>query len=194
MTDRFVIAFTKAPACYPKRIVPLKRDWNDKELSYNPPSWTHDVVFKNAENLASGNQWADVEKPSPTILGKRRSFSGGTDSSVSEVANYDSKRARYLFPGGRTGLAGRGLLGRWGPNHAADPIVTRYKKGKLQVVLVLRNDGSDELAFPGGMVDPCATHTQTLKAQVNPRSGQAGWSGRCAVLHLLARGRVSRPS
>lgn len=27
-------------------------------------------------------------------------------------------------PVGRTGLIGRGHLGRWGPNHAADPIVT----------------------------------------------------------------------
>jgi len=26
---------------------------------------------------------------------------------------------------GRTGLKGRGVLGRYGPNHAADPIVTR---------------------------------------------------------------------
>ena len=34
----------------------------------------------------------------------------------------------FLFsrnPAGRTGLVGRGLLGRWGPNHAADPIITR---------------------------------------------------------------------
>ena len=29
-------------------------------------------------------------------------------------------------PMGRTGMIGRGLLGRFGPNHAADPIVTRY--------------------------------------------------------------------
>lgn len=28
-------------------------------------------------------------------------------------------------PLGRTGCKGRGTLGRWGPNHAADPIVTR---------------------------------------------------------------------
>ena len=28
---------------------------------------------------------------------------------------------------GRTGMTGRGLLGRFGPNHAADPIVTRYE-------------------------------------------------------------------
>ena len=26
---------------------------------------------------------------------------------------------------GRTGIVGRGLLGKWGPNHAVDPIVTR---------------------------------------------------------------------
>lgn len=31
-------------------------------------------------------------------------------------------------PVGRTGIIGRGLLGRWGPNHAADPIVTRWKR------------------------------------------------------------------
>ena len=30
-----------------------------------------------------------------------------------------------LNPKGRTGLQGRGLLGRWGPNHAGDPVVTR---------------------------------------------------------------------
>lgn len=33
--------------------------------------------------------------------------------------------ASFRNPTGRTGLTGRGLLGRWGPNHAADPIVTR---------------------------------------------------------------------
>ena len=33
----------------------------------------------------------------------------------------------YRNPVGRTGLMGRGLLGRWGPNHAADPIVTRLE-------------------------------------------------------------------
>ena len=29
-------------------------------------------------------------------------------------------------PVGRTGIIGRGRLGRWGPNHAADAIVTRH--------------------------------------------------------------------
>ena len=29
-----------------------------------------------------------------------------------------------LNPSGRTGMVGRGLLGKYGPNHAADPVVT----------------------------------------------------------------------
>lgn len=35
-----------------------------------------------------------------------------------------------LNPIGRTGVRGRGVLGRWGPNHAADPIVTRWKRNE----------------------------------------------------------------
>lgn len=174
-TPRFVVAYTQAPPCYPTRVVPSKREWEEEDSTYDPPSWTHTSVLKNAENLESGKHWADVEQPSPTVLGKRRSsFSGGVDCPVSQVARYDSKRARYLFPGGRTGVSGRGLLGRWGPNHAADPIVTRYHEGKLQVVLVLRNDGSGELAFPGGMVDPGATHSETLKSEFTQEAAKPG--------------------
>ena len=33
-----------------------------------------------------------------------------------------------LNPRGRTGVAGRGVLWRWGPNHAADPIVSRWAR------------------------------------------------------------------
>ena len=36
---------------------------------------------------------------------------------------------------GRTGMTGRGLLGRFGPNHAADPIVTRYANFCKRVLL-----------------------------------------------------------
>ena len=56
-------------------------------------------------------------------------------------------------------VSGRGLLGHWGPNHAGDPVVTRWAKNRsignskvLEVVLINRKD-SGELALPGGMVD-----------------------------------------
>jgi len=67
---------------------------------------------------------------------------------------------------GRTGVRGRGLLGRWGPNHAADPILTRWSKDEfgnkicnkdsqkpiLQFVAIERAH-EKEWAIPGGMVD-----------------------------------------
>ena len=49
-------------------------------------------------------------------------------------------------------MHGRGLLGKWGPNHAADPIVTRFdpsRPDRLQVVAIKRKDTGD-WALPGG--------------------------------------------
>ena len=63
-------------------------------------------------------------------------------------------------PIGRTGMEGRGLLGRWGPNHAVDPIVSRWQlnergervmlEGKpvLEFVGIKRKDTGD-WAIPG---------------------------------------------
>ena len=64
-------------------------------------------------------------------------------------------------PVGRTGVVGRGLLGKWGPNKAADPIVSRvYVEDGTTVhddVLIERGGssgaGEGEWAIPGGMVD-----------------------------------------
>lgn len=67
-----------------------------------------------------------------------------------------------LNPCGRTGASLRGRLGRWGPNHAADPIVTKWKKtvsgqrvlhevtGRpiLSLVVIKRKD-TGEWALPG---------------------------------------------
>jgi ADP-ribose pyrophosphatase len=87
----------------------------------------------------------------------------------------DKETNRPKNPEGRTGcmfqnssliieyivflVSGRGLLGRWGPNHAGDPVVTRWAKTQqnqkhkiLEVILINRKDSGD-LALPGGMVD-----------------------------------------
>ena len=75
-----------------------------------------------------------------------------------------SGEGRPLNPRGRTGLAGRGVLGKWGPNHAADPIVTRWQRrdngdivtqessGRpvLEFVSIQRRD-TGEWAIPGGV-------------------------------------------
>ena len=99
------------------------------------------------------------------------------------VARIDEVTKRFRNPGGPVGLSGRGLLGRYGPNHAADPIVTRFHKGRLQVVLVRRRD-TDELAFPGGMVDPGSTVSRTLKGEFTEEAAKPGG----AVDRLFAEG------
>ncbi|CAF2148654.1 unnamed protein product [Rotaria magnacalcarata] len=81
-------------------------------------------------------------------------------------------------PCGRTGITGRGHLGHFGPNHAADPIVTRWKRDKngvkvlhrrsrkpiLQFVCIVRKD-TREYAIPGGMADKKEKVTDTLQRE-----------------------------
>ncbi|XP_033724836.1 transient receptor potential cation channel subfamily M member-like 2 isoform X2 [Pecten maximus] len=79
-------------------------------------------------------------------------------------------------PFGRTGIIGRGLLGRWGPNHAGDPIVTRWKRdnkgqiiksgGKplLEFVSIQRTD-NQLWSLPGGMCEPGQQIHECLKAE-----------------------------
>ncbi len=67
-----------------------------------------------------------------------------------------------LNPIGRTGIQGRGSLGKWGPNHAADCIVTRWKIDGNNTILktddnlpivqfvAIRRQDSGDLAIPGG--------------------------------------------
>jgi len=59
-----------------------------------------------------------------------------------------------LNPRGRTGMTERGLLGNWGPNTAADPIITRHDPsggGTIQLLASLRKDNLG-WGLPGGMV------------------------------------------
>eukprot|EP00049_Salpingoeca_infusionum_P002912 m.61248 g.61248 ORF g.61248 m.61248 type:complete len:294 (-) comp11853_c0_seq2:2532-3413(-) len=82
-----------------------------------------------------------------------------------------------LNPVGRTGIVERGLLGRFGPNFAADPVVTRWKRDEsgakikdpagtpvLEVVLIKRKD-TGEWAIPGGMVEWGDSVSLTLKKE-----------------------------
>nr|XP_058966084.1 ADP-ribose pyrophosphatase, mitochondrial-like [Pocillopora verrucosa] len=94
----------------------------------------------------------------------------------SYIGEYEVVQGVPRNPVGRTGMIGRGDLGRWGPNHAADPVVTRWKRdssgekvmkeGKpvLEIVAIQRRD-CKEWALPGGMVDPGDTVTNTLKKE-----------------------------
>ncbi|XP_029863078.1 ADP-ribose pyrophosphatase, mitochondrial-like isoform X4 [Aquila chrysaetos chrysaetos] len=93
-------------------------EWKD----YNPVEYT-------AMSVLAGPSWAD-----PQINDK--GFSPKFNERDGEVERrslnglYVVENGRPRNPVGRTGLTGRGLLGRWGPNHAADPVVTRWKRDR----------------------------------------------------------------
>jgi ADP-ribose pyrophosphatase len=90
--------------------------------------------------------------------------------------NLEPETSRPINPKGRTGMTGRGLLGRYGPNHAADPIVTRFARDSagnilhkdgnpiIECVLIKRADNG-EWAIPGGMVEAGNTVSLTLKKE-----------------------------
>ncbi|GJQ72026.1 hypothetical protein Trydic_g3128 [Trypoxylus dichotomus] len=142
--------------------------WTFQFQNYQPVEYTSPVL-KN-------KPWADPDVSSPSFKPKWNALDDCVNRKSYE-GEYVISNNRPLNPRGRTGITGRGVLGRWGPNHAADPIVTRWKmsNGKkvlhsksnlpiLQFCAIQRRD-NNEWAIPGGMVDPGETVSETLKRE-----------------------------
>ncbi|XP_044753229.1 ADP-ribose pyrophosphatase, mitochondrial [Coccinella septempunctata] len=141
--------------------------WNVK-ISYNPPEY-ESPGLKN-------KPWADPYIDDTYFCPKFNFLDGNVDR-VSFMGTYMIENKRPLNPEGRTGLRGRGILGRWGPSHAADPIVTRWKISEgvkeihsvtnlpiLQFCAIQRHD-CNEWAIPGGFVDPGENVSETLRRE-----------------------------
>eukprot|EP00794_Sanderia_malayensis_P014266 gene14266-15753_t len=152
----------------PDHQVKWKRDFPE----YQPVEFT-------AESVLAKPVWADPktdEIPPTTPIRFNNMDKIYNVNRKSHTGSYQVINNRPRNPMGRTGMTGRGLLGRWGPNHAADPIVSRWKlddkgnkvmkdgKPVLEFVAIQRRD-SDEWAIPGGMVNPGDTIQNTLKAE-----------------------------
>ncbi len=142
-----------------------KVDWKVTWDKYSPPEYTSERVI--------GREWADPDIREETFYPLWNSEDGNVNR-VSYTGEYEIDACYPLNPFGRTGLKGRGLLGRWGPNHAVDAIVTRWQKidGQiqnstethkpvLQFISIKRRVGG-EWALPGGMIDAGETTDQAL--------------------------------
>lgn len=148
-----------------------KVSWDVDFKEYKPDNFTSTRVL-------SGPVWADPDIQKDKKVALKFNKVDGKVNRKSHVGEYKVVDGLPLNVVGRTGLTGRGLLGKWGPNHAADPVVTRWKhneKGEqvihpttkkplLEFVSIKRND-TGEWAIPGGMVEPGDSVSTTLKKE-----------------------------
>lgn len=146
-----------------------KVDWTVDWPEYRPPTLTLPGAI--------GKPWSDPEHSSGI---QEDCWNKCVDNinRVSHIKTYTVDEHGPRNPVGRTGIRGRGCLGRWGPNHAADPIVTRWKRDDqqekvkhpvtllpiLQFIAIQRRD-TKEWAIPGGMIDPGELVSETLKRE-----------------------------
>lgn len=154
-----------APQSYPPRCpIGDQYDWSDKEyapLSYELP------LFRSSNPPT----WADKITCSSYEIGKRTTFAQkGVPMSVETICAFDAVRGCFTNPKGKTGLKGRGVLGRFGPNQAADAIVVRVHpvSKQTQVLVVERVDGDDASckAWPAGMVEVGLDVPATLEKEL----------------------------
>jgi len=144
--------------------------WSSPLSPYSPPEFTAQFVLTAP--------WADPELGKPDFQPSWNLLDGKVNRQSHDGEYAISSDGRPLNKMGRTGITGRGVLGRWGPNHAADPIVTRWQRSEagevvkdatsgkpvLEFVSIQRKD-TGEWAIPGGMVDPGEKVSVTVKRE-----------------------------
>ncbi|XP_033747683.1 ADP-ribose pyrophosphatase, mitochondrial-like isoform X2 [Pecten maximus] len=177
--DSFLIRLHEKARCeiYPRTTDVKRVKVEDKYVKWAVDYPDYSPVVYTSEGVLKGPVWADPDLLTTEANLKWNALDGKV-SRISHMGSYEIGKDKLpRNPIGRTGLKGRGCLGRWGPNHAADPIVTRWRrdeddkkvkgedgKNVLQFVAVQRRD-NHQWAIPGGMVDPGEVITQTLKRE-----------------------------
>lgn len=169
---------TYQPTLYTAKVVLDQPIWADhlnhtlyNYNMYDMPDMTEHYMFKNTITGEFRYSLALDTKVDEEFIKK---FKLNERNRKSHTGDYIIDSNGYpLNPLGKTGITGRGVLGAWGPNHAADPVVARYKRTKsgniakknkkpiIQVVLIKRKDNG-QWAIPGGMVDPTHSVSETL--------------------------------
>ena len=135
--------------------------WSKKYPGYKPAFFTTNGVLKNGEltefiekngvQVKNPARWADADTIEAAQFRAQNMESYEYKSAIEIILD---PQGRACNPRGRTGLEGRGALGHWGPNHAADSMVTVKDPitGETRLVVIQGKD-TKEWAIPGGMVD-----------------------------------------
>ncbi len=148
---------------YPARaaVAPWQASWSVPMASYAPPHHVAERVLAQNRHVTPGG-WADAESDRAQVAPGAPTDADG----------------RLLCPMGRTGIRGRGLLGRWGPNHAVDVVLLWLRDASLHLLLIERaeqvtRDGVawHPLALPGGMVDGDESAAQAMSRELKEETG-----------------------
>ena len=155
-----LMARTEKPTIYPNRfpVSEGQTPWEINFPEYDPAYFVAPSVLKNHKP----GGWADPEDLA-MINHPYHSYTGDIQL---------DKNCRPLNPYGRSGIVGRGLLGKWGANFAADPIITRInpETDELEMIAIERAD-CGKMAIPGGMVDEGESITSTLSREFTEEAG-----------------------
>ena len=133
------------PPSYParQRVSLDQALWSVECDEYDPPYHVDPAVLAN-DRTRVADGWADPEAD--------RSGAGGLTTGDATSAE---ARKPFLNPRGRTGLGGRGLLGRWGANPSASVVVSRLNSETGDVEILLgKKPGRVNLSLPRGFVLP----------------------------------------
>ena len=156
--------------------------------------FTDQVVLANVKSSGNPLGWADEENLKEDVLRRRNTWNDGTLVSLSEAGILFDSAGKPCNPfEDFTFRNGRFLLGKWGPNHAADPILTTdpVSDGKpFRVLVVIRGDCSLS-ALPGGMIDDEENtdqrgYTRTIQREIVEEATEPSM----ALQHALANGEV----
>eukprot|EP00300_Choanocystis_sp_HF-7_P001394 c11127_g1_i2.p1 GENE.c11127_g1_i2~~c11127_g1_i2.p1 ORF type:complete len:328 (+),score=67.90 c11127_g1_i2:48-1031(+) len=159
---------------YPERFqVPLAQVlWEAPFPEYAPVDFTAEIVRKS-NRLIAPDGWADpdLDELSKEDLSNRLSFCGRIE--------LDEQRRAPRNPMGRTGMIGRGLLGKWGPNHTALSILTRFNPDNRSLEMVATKQSEAlEWLIPGGFVlnGSVVQMVSEVFRRIFGERGDEGWS------------------
>jgi ADP-ribose pyrophosphatase len=164
------------PLSYPPRhrVLIDQSPWKIECLEYSPPYHVDPSVLDN-DYTRKPDGWADPED-----------FNDFPSKARLTRFKHTDNEGRPINPRGRTGIAGRGLLGRWGPNLAITAIVLRGDPISDGMEILIGEREKDQiLSLPKGFVlpeeGPEAAVTRVLEKE-------CGWHPDSEGLHQISEG------
>lgn len=164
---------TKTPKPeWSETLVPTINDFKDK-ISYITNDYILNSMFFEYCDYYIDYENENINNDFVSLMQHGNIDENGNVHEIESVSDNFVSAMLPCNPFGPTGIAGRGLLGKWGPNHAADPVVISYDSFRniYQLLAIERADTPGVWALPGGMQDTneCISRTVTreLKEETN---------------------------